>query len=115
MVEKPKPEAEVVEVPEQGILDLLNMEQPAKVTPPPQDEPDQVIFVDDNELSKSGRRELEIMVHCATNIYKVGTKESVKHFINYRVGNDKCKIFDKSIGKISCFFSKILHLTLPKR
>ena len=24
----------------------------------------------------------------------------------YRVGNDKCKIFDKSIGKISCFFSK---------
>ena len=83
MVEKPKPEAEVVEVPEQGILDLLNMEQPAKVTPPPQDEPDQVIFVDDNELSKSGRRELEIMVHCATNIYKVGTKESVEYFIIY--------------------------------
>ena len=31
------------------------------------------------------------------------------------MGSDKFKIFDKSIGKISCFFSKILHLALPKR
>ena len=76
--QSPIPEPEVDEKPEEGILDILNMEQPTKATPPPQDEPDQVIFVDDNELSKSGRRELEIMVHCATNIYKVGTKELVK-------------------------------------
>ena len=33
----------------------------------------------------------------------------------YRMGNDKCKIFDKLIGKISCFFSKLSHLALPKR
>ena len=33
----------------------------------------------------------------------------------YRVGNTKCKIFYKSIGKINYFFTKILHLALPKR
>ena len=35
------------------------------------------------------------------------------HF--YLVGNAKCKIFDKLIGKVHRFFIKILHLALPKR
>ena len=33
----------------------------------------------------------------------------------YRVGNAKCKIFYKPIGKINCFSTRILHLSLPKR
>ena len=53
-------------------LDILELPE----SKPVQDEPDATLFTDVNELSKSGRRELEIMVHCATNIYKQGTSDS---------------------------------------
>lgn len=58
-------------------LDFLELPAPKPV----QDEPDAYVFVDESELSKSGRRELEILVHCATNIYKKDTKDPPCAFV----------------------------------
>ena len=78
-VDTPKAESDV---PKKEETELLDLPKPKEVF----DEPDMALA--ETELSKSGRRELEVLVHCATNIYKRGTRDPPCAFVSFKSWDD---------------------------